>query len=101
LIDKMIKKKTVILNQLSDDRAEMVGNSRFFNHKNVTWNKIFEEKSRDINQFCKDKHVLVINDTTDYNYFYHRNYLNLKDTKNTKIHKGGHRTLMTLIIMIC
>ena len=94
----MNKQKTVILNQLSENRAEYVASCRFFNNKNVTWEKVFEAKSKDINQSSKGKQVLVINDTTEYNYFYHRNYLNLKDRE---IGPMGYDTGETGIGFLC
>ena len=75
----MTIKKTVIINQLSQNRDELVGYSRFLNNYNVNWEKVYKEKSKDINRLSEGKHVLVINDTTEYNYYYHQNYLNLKD----------------------
>jgi len=75
----MVKKKTVIINQLSEERNELVSYSRFLNNDGVNWQNIFKEKSIDINKLSENKHVLVVNDTTEFNYESHRNYLNLKD----------------------
>jgi len=75
----MTKKKTVIINQLSEERRESVGFSRFLNNDKMNWEDIYKEKSKDINGLCEGKHVLVINDTTEYNYYYHKNFLNIKD----------------------
>ena len=75
----MVKKKTVIINQLSEERRELVGYSRFLNNDVVNWKNIYKEKSKDINKLSDGKHVLVINDTTEFNYESHRNYINIKD----------------------
>ena len=78
-MNRMMKKKTVIINQLSEQRSELVGYSRFLNHSEVTWEKIYKEKSKNIDSLCEGKHVLVVNDTSEFNYESHRNYVNLKD----------------------
>jgi len=75
----MVKKKTVIINQLSERRSELIGYSRFLNNNRVNWQNIFKENSKDINRVSDGKHVLVVNDTSEINYESHRNYLNLKD----------------------
>lgn len=75
----MVKKNTVIINRISEERSEYVSYCRFFNNAEVNWEKIHKENNKDINKLSKDKHVLVINDTTEFNYYYHRNYLNLKN----------------------
>ncbi len=75
----MVKKNTVIINQISEERSEFVGYCRFLNNDRVNWEKINNENSKDINKLSNGKHVLVLNDTTEFNYWYHRNYLNLKD----------------------
>lgn len=75
----MVKKKTVIINQLSEERSELVGYCRLLNNDRMNWEDIHKEKSKPLNNLSEGKHVLVINDTTEYNYYYHRNYLNIKD----------------------
>ena len=75
----MTEKNTAIINQLSGDRALLVGNCRFVNNKKVTWEKIHKENSKEINSLVSGKHVLVVNDTTEFNYESHKNYLSKRD----------------------
>ena len=75
----MVKKETVIINQLSEDRAELVSYCRFMNNKEVGWEKIHKEKSKGLDSLASGKHVLVINDTTEINYETHRSYLSTND----------------------
>jgi len=79
LENKIVKKETVIINQLSEDRAELVSYCRFMKNEEVNWEKIYQEKRKPLNKLSKDKHVLVVNDTTEFNYECHRNFLNKGD----------------------
>jgi hypothetical protein len=45
----------------------------------VTWEKIHKEKSKGINSLVSGKHILVVNDTTEFNYESHKNYLSKSD----------------------
>ena len=77
----MISKETAVLNQLSDNRAEIVGASRFFKNDSVTEDELIEATSKSCTKNCKGKHVLALNDTSEINYQKHRGKLSEKDTK--------------------
>lgn len=74
-----MEKNTAIVNQMAKKRSEVVGFGRLLSNKRVTTTSIIKSSTNQINQLVKDKHVLVINDTTELNYQNHINFLNKED----------------------
>lgn len=74
-----MQKKTAIINRLAEDRAEYVGFCRFLNNTSIRYEDLISEEIQHTRQRCKDKHVLVINDTTELNYQSHINFLHRND----------------------
>ena len=81
LLKAMLNKETSVLNQLSENRAELVGASRYFKNDAITEENLIEATSRRCIKSCKDKHVLAVNDTSEMNYEKHRGKLSEKDKK--------------------
>jgi hypothetical protein len=79
LIRKMTNKKTAILNRIADNRAEYVGFCRYLNNEHVKWEELVKENNNRLSQTCAGKHVLLINDTTEFNYNSHAGFLNKND----------------------
>jgi hypothetical protein len=75
----MIEKETAVLNQLSNNRAELVGASRFFNNISVTEEAIIEESAKRCKNAVVGRHVLAIQDTSEINYESHRGKLSNHD----------------------
>lgn len=76
---KMIEKETAVLNQLSNNRAELVGASRFFNNISVTEEVLIEESAQRCQKAVVGHHVLAIQDTSEINDESHRGKLNHHD----------------------
>jgi hypothetical protein len=68
----MIEKETAVLNQLSNNRAELVGASRFFNNISVTEEILISVRAVRCQNAVKGRHVLAIQDTSEINYESHR-----------------------------
>ena len=87
----MLDKNTVVINQLSQNRADTVGLCRYLHNEKITMETLILEQTNKVNAFVSDKHVLVLNDTTEINYQSHINFLDKTDTdlgpvgKNTEI----------------
>jgi hypothetical protein len=79
IVKKMIEKETAVLNQLSNNRAELVGASRFFNNISVTEEILIEESAGRCQNAVKGRHVLAIQDTSEINYESHRGKLSHQD----------------------
>ena len=77
----MIEKETAVLNQLSSNRAELVGASRFFNTIYVTEKMLIEESTQRCKNAVVGHHVLAIQDTSEINYESHRGKLSYSDPK--------------------
>lgn len=75
----MIEKNTIILNQLASDRSDLVGFSRFLNNDKITPEKLIESAIERCGQLVDGRNVLVINDTTDFNFGDHYNYMDAGD----------------------
>ena len=75
----MQKKNTVIINQLSEDRADTVGFCRYLNNDKVRVEDLVKEQTDTLEILTAGKHVLVINDTSELNYENHVNFLNKAD----------------------
>ena len=79
IMKNMLEKETAVLNQLSNNRAEYVGASRFFNNDLVTTGALIEESSQRCQTAAMGLHVLAITDTSEVNYQAHRGKLSNLD----------------------
>lgn len=79
LMHKMFDKNTVVINQLSQNRADTVGLCRYLRNEKVTMKELIFEQTKKVNVLSEGKHVLVLNDTTEINYQSHINYLDKTD----------------------
>lgn len=77
----MIEKETAVVNQLSNNRAELVGASRFFNNDSVTEEALIKNSAKRCQKAIKGRHVLAIQDTSEVNYKLPQGKLSLKDRK--------------------
>jgi hypothetical protein len=75
----MTEKNTAILNQMAKERCEAVGFGRFLNNERVTIPAIIKSSIKQVNELAEGRHVLVINDTTEFNYQKHINFLDKED----------------------
>jgi hypothetical protein len=79
IMKKMIEKETAVLNQLSSNRADLVGASRFFNNNSVTEEVLIKESAGRCQNAVVGCHVLAIQDTSEINYESHRGKLSNHD----------------------
>jgi hypothetical protein len=75
----MVERNTSTINQLSDDRSDVVGFGRLLRNEKVQPARIIDSLTKSVNEFADGRHVLVINDTTELNYQDHINFLNPAD----------------------
>ncbi len=75
IVDDIANKESAVLNQFSDNRADLVGASRFFDNDSVTEKALIEATSNRCTKSCKNKHILALQDTTEVNYENHRGKL--------------------------
>lgn len=68
IMSSMIMKETAILHQLSESHSEQIGSYRFFNNENITLDTLKQGVYNYCAKNSKDKHVLCIQDTTEFNY---------------------------------
>ena len=59
ILDDIVNKETAVLNQFSDDRADLVGASRFFDNDSVTEDALIKATSNRCTKSCNNKHVLA------------------------------------------
>jgi len=76
---RMIQCNTSILNQLAHGKAELKAYSRLLKNEKVTPEDIIDSATTRCGELVKDKHVLVLNDTTQLNYESHSNFLDRQD----------------------
>ncbi len=92
LVTEMIKIDPIVLNQLSNNRAELVLSHRFFNNDSVTEAALIKASSERCQNAVKGKHVLAIQDTSEINYTSHRGKFDPNDqelgTKGNKKNIG-------------
>lgn len=79
MVNHMVEKNTVILNQLSQGRSEVVGFSRFLSNDKITPERLIDSAVARCGGLVKSRHVLVVNDTTQFNFEGHHNYLDRQD----------------------
>jgi hypothetical protein len=72
-------KKSAVLHKLASNRAEYVGYCRYLNNHKVSWKELEKENNKHLPDLCKGKHVLLINDTTEFNYQPHVGFLDRND----------------------
>ena len=75
----MLDKNTIILNQLAQGRAELVGYSRFLSNQKIKTGSLIDSAVDRCSGLVEDKHVLVLNDTTEFNFEDHINFLDRQD----------------------
>lgn len=75
----ILTKETVILNQLADTRADVVGHGRFFQNDRVSLSALQEEAIRRCAEQAQGLDVLVIGDTSELNYQRHVGKLSQDD----------------------
>lgn len=75
----MLDKNTTILNQLAEDRSDLVGFSRFLRNDKITTDSLVKSATHRCSQLADGRDVLVINDTTDFNFRDHQKLLNATD----------------------
>ena len=75
----MLDKNTTILNQLAEDRSDLVGFSRFLSNDKITTDSLVKSAIHRCSQLVDGRDVLVINDTTDFNFRGHQNILDATD----------------------
>ena len=76
---EMFNKETVILNQLTDNRADFVGSCRFFQNDRVSHEALQEEATTRCAELTQGLHVLGIGDTSEINYQHHAGKLDKSD----------------------
>jgi hypothetical protein len=79
LAANMLQKETVILNQLAENRAELVGGSRFFSNDRVSVEALRDEATTRCAELVQGLHVLAIQDTSEINYQRHAEKLDRAD----------------------
>ena len=57
IVNDIVNKETAVLNQFSDNRADLVGASRFFDNDSVTEKALIEAASNRCTNSCQNKHV--------------------------------------------
>jgi hypothetical protein len=75
----MVDKNTIVLNQLADGRSDLVGFSRFLSNDKITPDALVESAIHRCKRLVEGRHALIINDTTDFNFRDHQNYLDADD----------------------
>ena len=79
MVSAMLDKNTVILNQLAQGRADLVGYSRFLSNQKIKDSSLVDSAVARCAGQVEDKHVLVLNDTTEINFEGHINFLDRQD----------------------
>ena len=69
----------MILNQLAEGRSNLVGFSRFLSNEKITPTKLIQSAIARCIPYSEGKHVLVLNDTTEFNFEDHVNFLDRED----------------------
>lgn len=76
---EMLQKETVMLNQLAETRADLVGSSRFFKNDRVSMEALQDEATTRCAEVVQGLHVLAIQDTSEINYQQHAEQLEKTD----------------------
>lgn len=88
ILTQMIEKETAVMNQWSNNRAELVGASRFFQNGFVTEEALQRESSHRCQNAVSGRHLLALQDTTEINYQSHRGRLSRQDDKLGPVGNG-------------
>ena len=75
----MLAKETVILNQVADNRADVVGHCRFFQNDRVSLSALQEEATCRCAENTQQLELLAIGDTSELNYQRHAGKLSKED----------------------
>ena len=75
----MLHKETVILNQLTETRAELVGSSRFFQNDRVSQEALRDDATTRCAECVRGLHVLALQDTSEINFQQHVGKLDRAD----------------------
>ena len=75
----MFQTESAILNQFSPNRANYVGNCRFFNNKSVETSSLCDLLTTPTRSLVAGKHVLSIQDTSSLNFIAHHGKLSIQD----------------------
>jgi hypothetical protein len=75
----MTEHETSIINQFAENRAEVVGASRFFNNERTSQEALISATRAVCESKCEGRHVLAIQDTTELNYADHDRQLKASD----------------------
>jgi hypothetical protein len=73
ILSAMVKRQTVILRRLGKNRAEEVSYGRFINNDSVTPEGLIDSQASFFNASCRDKHILLVEDTTAASFGLHQN----------------------------
>src|ERR1700719_1133431 len=68
VMERLCARVTGTMRQLAGSRAEMVGATRFFRNRKVTTGEIVETAAARTALASAERHVLLIEDTTEINY---------------------------------
>lgn len=66
--NRMIERKTVRMRRLANGRTEAVKFERWLRNKNVTAGGLIHTEQMRVNETVKDRHVLIVQDTSEINY---------------------------------
>jgi hypothetical protein len=75
LLSNLLKGHSSSIQSISANRAEQIGSYRFLNNRSVTESILIEEQKQRCSILSKGKVVLCISDTTEANFYAHRNRL--------------------------
>jgi len=87
----MMNKETVILNRLSDERAELVGSCRFFKNAKVSSEALISEAAFRCGNAAKGSEVSAIQDTSEINFRRHSGKLSKQDKESGPV--GNNRDI--------
>lgn len=77
----MLSKQTAVLHRANNSRAKFVASCRFFNNSKVSHQKIAAPLVHQTAKAAEGKHVLVIQDTSEFNFEHHAGYLSREDAE--------------------
>ena len=75
LLSDLITKPCAIINRLANDRSAVVGYHRFLNNPRVCYHNIMEGHLDFVSKKTKGKHLICIQDTSEYCYEKHRGFI--------------------------
>jgi hypothetical protein len=81
---KMFRKCSPVIQRIAESRSEQIGFYRVLNNKRFTEDHIIEEQKRRCKESVSGKVILCIHDTTEANFFRHKNRLKTEDEEEKK-----------------